>query len=145
MSEQQPLPADDEYLTAIGRAVMWFARCEWGAVWCCERLDPGYANRLVRQAAGDIAADLSRNVLAIPDTLKRSVGQKASAEFIRLVKQRNALIHAKPCTATGGEQRLFKNETWTTERVTQLSKEFEACDALLNNFLHQQLAPAPRP
>ncbi|NIK07418.1 hypothetical protein FHY11_000884 [Xanthomonas arboricola] len=40
--ERLSVPQDPEYFAAMGLATIAFARLELNAVWCCERLAPGY-------------------------------------------------------------------------------------------------------
>lgn len=52
------VPVDDPYVHAVGLATICFARLEWDAVWCCERMEVGYIGTLGRKTAGMIASDL---------------------------------------------------------------------------------------
>src|SRR5258707_663209 len=85
---------DDPYATALGRAVFAFARLEWDAVWCCNKLKPYYLNNLSKKTAGNVAADLIR--LASTDKALWSVYETCCHEFKRLVVVRNELLHGKP-------------------------------------------------
>jgi hypothetical protein len=57
---------DNPYAVALGRAVFAFARLEWDAVWCCNKLEPGYIDNLagLETAArrGRLMKSLSRPV-----------------------------------------------------------------------------------
>lgn len=37
-NERLLIPQDADYFHALGLAIVAFARLEWNAVWCCERL-----------------------------------------------------------------------------------------------------------
>ena len=126
-------PAETEYLTSLGRAVMCFARCEWQAVWCCERLNPGYLRTVSRKMAGTIADDFLKRIEAVSDTALRATCLEVAREFKRLVARRNDLLHAQPGTERESDQRLFRNGVvWLTEDVDALYFEFAACDLRLN-------------
>jgi hypothetical protein len=43
---------DDPYVMALGRATYVFAILEWNAVWCAERLDPGFIPGLTERQQG---------------------------------------------------------------------------------------------
>lgn len=125
---------------AVGLATICFARLEWDAVWCCEKMETVYINTLGRKTAGMIASDLAEKASAHPDpAIRRSLGV-AAAEFKRLVGRRNDLMHAKPGTAPSGAQRLFwHGDEWTIEAVNLLADEFVVAGAPLNHHLHHLL------
>ena len=39
--ERLRVPIDDAYLHAAGLATICFARLEWNAAWCCEKMRAG--------------------------------------------------------------------------------------------------------
>jgi hypothetical protein len=134
---------DAPYASALGLAMFCFARCEWDAVWCCERLQPGFIATIEpkRKTAGIIAKDLLRLVTSIADNDLRLHCQEIANEFDSLVLERNALLHGKPGTATAGAQRLFRHgSVWTIETVDALSDSFTRCQVRLNDLVHVRLA-----
>lgn len=135
------VPVDDPYVNAVGLATICFARLEWDAVWCCEKMERGYINILGRKTAGMIASDLVEKAGAHPDAVIRQSLIAAAAEFKRLVGRRNDLMHAKPGTTPSGAQRLFRHgEEWTTEDVNRLADEFVVAGIPLNHHLHHLLS-----
>ncbi len=52
------VPVDTAYLTTLGMATYCFASMEWNAVYCGERLSPGYVNTVATKTAGRIAKDI---------------------------------------------------------------------------------------
>lgn len=40
------VPVDHGYIEALGRAAYVFATLEWDAVWCCERMQSNYIQKL---------------------------------------------------------------------------------------------------
>lgn len=47
--ERKLIPADPEYLSALGLTTYAFARCEWQIVWCSERIHPGSVTKIVSE------------------------------------------------------------------------------------------------
>ena len=133
------VPIDEPYLTAVGLAVICFARLEWNAAWCCEKIERGYIHTIEakRKTAGDIAQDLARLARGHPDLKIREDLGKGAEEFVRLVRRRNALMHANPATAPNGDQRLFRNHVeWSIQMVNDVSDEFVEAGGVLNHHVH---------
>ena len=131
---------DDAYVEALGRATYVFAVLEWNAVWCRERMRPGYVGAPKRKTAGVIADDLVRLSRRRHDPVLRAACVKSATEFERLVDVRNAFVHGKPGTAPGGGQWLFRDGVpWTPDTVNAAADEFAACSASLNGLLHGAL------
>lgn len=130
------VPVQDDYILALGRATYVFATLEWNAIWCCERLKPGYINKLGRKTAGDIACDFMKRVLRIGDAKLKQAHTGPACEFKRLVAVRNGILHGKPGTAVDGEQRLFRDGVpWTPTMLENAADEFAACSMLLRALL----------
>ena len=55
------VPVDPEYIQAFGRAMFIFARLEWQAVWCCEKISPGAIQPLSERTAGHVQTPLSKS------------------------------------------------------------------------------------
>ena len=138
--ERLRIPIDDPYLHAAGLALICFARLEWSVVWCCEKLQSGYLETIQRKTAGVIANDIVDLTVAHVDPGISSNLSVPAAEFRTLVKRRNDLMHAKPGTASTGEQRLFREGTeWTIASIDALADEFAALDITLNDFFYRVL------
>ena len=134
------VPIGALYLRSVGLAMICFARLEWDAVWCCERIQSGYLQMVETKTAGQIANDLIGLAAAHPDPAIVTSLQPPAADFNRLVGKRNDLVHANPGTVPNGEQRLFrKGSEWTTAMVDDLADEFVAAGLLLNHHLHHLL------
>jgi hypothetical protein len=138
------VPVEAAYTSAIGLAVYAFARLEWDAVWCCERISPNSINKLADRTAGGVAnklIELAGTLAASPQRIKLV---QASAEFKELVETRNKLVHAKPGTDSDGGQRLFRDgQPWTVEMIDVAADAFTACSGRLNALLHGFLAASP--
>ena len=135
-------PVDDAYIEALGRAAYTFARLEWDAVWCAEKIQPGYLNTIEakKKTAGTIAKDLLKLVQNHPDPLVKAAALAPAHEFDRLVQTRNWILHGKPGTTATGEQRLCKKgQVLTIDALNDASDDFVAAQIQLNNVLHQVL------
>lgn len=134
------VPIDDPYLHAVGLAVICFARLEWDAVWCCEKITPGYLASVGTKTAGQIANDLVTRAAGHTDPAIVASLCAPAAEFKRLVGRRNDLMHANPATAQNGDQRLFRHGVeWTIAEVNDVADEFVAAGTPLNYHLHNVL------
>lgn len=135
------IPQDPNYFHAIGLAAVAFARLEWDAVWCCQRLKDGYINTIEprRKTAGKIAEDLERLFSRIADTDLRLKVVPFAAEFSAVVQERNGLLHGKPGTAPNGDQRLFRHGTeWTIDKINEFSDRCVKAGTPLNALLYDE-------
>lgn len=137
------VPQDPDYFHAVGLAAVAFARLEWGAVWCCHRLQPGYIQTIEtrRKTAGVIAGDLEGLFQRISDASLRAKAVPFANEFKLIVPERNALMHGKPGTAPDGAQRLFRHgNVLSVDDVNEFSDRCERAGGLLNALLYDELA-----
>lgn len=137
------IPHDPDYFHAIGLATIAFARLEWNAVWCCERLQPGYIATIEskKKTAGIIGRDLNRLFGRIDDSPLRSKIGPLAREFESVVLDRNGLLHGKPITSPTGDQRLFRNGSeWTINAINSFSDRCVKAASPLNALLYGELA-----
>lgn len=146
------IPGDAEYFHAVGVAVIAFARLEWTAVWCCERLQAGYLKTLETKVskgkriqkgktAGDIAADLRTLSGTIEEAALREELSGLAADFSAIVTSRNGLMHGKPGTDKDGSQRLFRHgSAWTIEAVNDFADTCAVTARAFNKILYGALA-----
>jgi hypothetical protein len=133
------VPVDEAYLAAIGMATYCFARMEWDAVYCGERLKPGFVYTVATKTADMIAKDIIGFAHLITDQAKQARYRAAADEFERLVRRRNDLVHANPATI-GSDQRLVRHGTpWQPTDIDDLADEFTACSLELNELHHHVL------
>lgn len=131
------VPVEEKDLLALGRAAYTFARLEWQAVWCMEKLSPGYVGKLSKKTAGTIAIDLTDAVAALTDVNLQSALNGPANEFKRLVADRNGILHGKPGTAPDGSQLLFRDGVpWSSDRLEDVADEFAACEQSLNSIFY---------
>nr|WP_321484106.1 hypothetical protein [uncultured Cohaesibacter sp.] len=141
MNERNLIPQDADYFHAIGLAIVAFARLEWNAVWCCERLKSGYIQtiEIKKKTAGKIAMDLEELFLKLEDTELRKKVLPLATSFKTIVADRNALLHGKPGTAPNGDQRLFRHgDQWTIDAVNRFSDACVQASTLLNALLYDE-------
>ncbi|WP_124077004.1 hypothetical protein [Burkholderia gladioli] len=92
------VPVETTYVAELGLAAYAFARLEWSAVWCCERMEAGCIERIAERTAGKIAGHFKRLAEANGDAAIIAASQR----FDELVQRRNDLLHAKPGTDSDG-------------------------------------------
>jgi hypothetical protein len=113
---------------------------EWDAIYCCERLAPGYIGKLGKKTAGNIGTDLDHKARKRPQIWQHL--EKPAAEFSRLVVVRNQLMHGTPGSLSPDAkgQLLFRaGMPWIIDQVNDAADEFTACQILLNDVLHNVL------
>lgn len=129
---------DDAYLHALGLATYAFATCEWQVVWCCEKIKPGAIRKIVddEKTAGSIGKLFSNLVRNMPKSDGREELSIAATEFLHLVGLRNQIIHGKPCTAPGGEQRLSGDKIIQITDLENAADAFAGCGSDLNALFY---------
>jgi hypothetical protein len=131
---------DDPYLVALGRCLFVFAGLEWNAVWCGEKISPGFLDAARGKTAGSIAADLEPLAAALPAGTVQARCLAAAQEFRRLVRVRNGIMHAQPChTRTGEDQLVREGAIWTIPELETAADEFASCSVTLNDLFHHWL------
>jgi hypothetical protein len=141
------ISVDPEYACALGYAIYCYCSLEWNVVWIIERLDPGYIRKIQWKTANKFSQGLARRIekaVGLEETLRARLSV-FSDRFKPLTKRRDALLHANPSTATGGEQRLhYSGETgvidWPLADVIAVSEEFESASIEANELFHRHLS-----
>lgn len=141
-NQAERVPADDEYLRALGRAAYNFAYLEWGIVWLTETIEFGFLKDVSLLTAGQIANRFDQAVgnLSDDDPNKPALMSLASA-FISLVEERNRLMHGNPFAADGGEQRLkydgrHGRKDWTIPLIQEFSEQTATASIEADRLLH---------
>jgi hypothetical protein len=131
-------PLEDEYSHALGVATFCFAICEWNAVYCAQRINPGSLQRFVKDelTAGRIAKKLCDLVRSMPKSRHRGELQAAADDFAKLVRLRNSILHGKPCSNAAGETRLSAKGILEVCDLENAADRFSACSQELNRLLH---------
>src|SRR5260370_10393113 len=92
------IPVEPAYVSALGLAIFAFARLEWAAVCCCERIEPNSIHALPKnkKMAGGIAKKLMP-LAPPPSASSGQIGLRAApAQFQPLWQARNDIFHAHP-------------------------------------------------
>ena len=137
------IPQDPDYFRAFGLAAIAFSRLEWDAVWCCERLQSGYINKIERgkKTAGAIAEDLKKLFSRVSDPDFRLRILPYAIIFAEVTTCRNGLLHGKPGTSPNGDQRLFRHGVeWTIQAVNEFSDQCVRAGVPLNALLYKELS-----
>ena len=140
--QSEGIPATDEYLRALGRAVFNFAYLEWGVIWLVETMQRGFLNDSSKMTSGKIAnrfCDAAEQLDdAVPDKQAlRSLSQK----FKCLVPDRNRLVHSHTYTAPEGANELMYlgrhgRKAWPIELMTDFASRAAAVSIEANGVLH---------
>jgi hypothetical protein len=141
--DRHRVPLQDDYALALGRAVFIFTKLEWSAINCCERIVPNSFHALpFREKTGrKLAKKLINLAAALPPPLRRELCI-AAAEFDRLRKERNKLLHVQPGSAVDGAQRLFRDGvSWEVETIDAAADAFTVCNDRLVALRDKLLLP----
>lgn len=140
--ERLTIPQEPKYFQAVGLAVIAFARLEWEAAWCCERIAEGYIASIEpdRKTAGRIATDFVSLAKSIPDEDLSIKIASAAIVFKKITDDRNGLLHGKPGSAATGEQLLFgSGHPWTIALVNNFADRCAIAAKPLNALLQAEL------
>ena len=131
-------PTDQDYTSALGRAVFEFARLEWLAVQCCDTIKEGSVEELSERTAGRVADTLLHLARGLASSLAASELQEAAEDFRAYVGTRNNLLHAKPAFNAEGQERLFRDgDQWTLAELDAVRLAFEKCGTRLQSWLSE--------
>lgn len=134
------VPVEDAYLHAIGLAMFCFARLEWEAIYCCEKIAPGYLKNVSKKFAGEIAKDLAEKASSLPNQLIGEKLKDISEKYKNSVRHRNDLVHAKPASTSNNQQQLIRNGDFLSiEQINTWSDSFAALSISLNHIHHNDL------
>ena len=147
MTYNSRIPADSDYLNAVGRAFYNFTYLEWGVVWTIVKLSAdGFGSVPRGKPASDIAKALIKAIAAteppLPDKLRRDL-VKFHESYLAAIGRRNTLLHAHPYTAPDGSQQLGGGGVdWPVEVVDEAAKFFEDAAITGNAIFHGELKAA---
>jgi len=140
------IPADTEYLAAVGRTFYNYAYLEGVVISTIGILHiHGSAGIPPKQTARALARLLTRSIAdAVPPLSDghRSRLVRFDATFRATIAVRNTLLHARPFTAVGGAQRLGAGpHTWNEQELADAAERFEAAAIEGNDIFHSVLVP----
>lgn len=114
------------FALSLGRALFVFAALEWNSAHCCEKIAPGYLNNLETKTAGLIADNLIWHV----ETQRPQiwVSHEAICREFKALKLCNTIMHGKPGSTSGGNQRLFnKGVPFDVTAIDDAADQFAVC------------------
>lgn len=139
------IPADPEYLQALGRAAYNFAYLEWVVIWIIVKLSPdGFGSVPKGEPSSKIATALARAVAqtrpALTASLRKRLVKEVEHPFREAIKRRNKLLHAHPYTAKAGNQQLGGGGIeWPMAEVDSAARMFEEAAIACNSLFHGDL------
>jgi hypothetical protein len=129
MAYRSRIPADDEYLLSLGRALYNFTTLEWRVVHMIVVLSPnGFAAVPLGEPAGKISKTFQRAIdgASHVNPSVRQALQSHRDQFRTAITRRNKLLHAHPSTSSEGSQRLAAGSiAWSVDDVDCAAREFE--------------------
>ena len=106
-----------------------------------ETMEPGFVINVGSLTAGEIARKFKSFVgkNSADSDLPRLT--KLATAFVDLVGERNELMHGRPFTSQGGEQRLLYNgksgrRDWSIEEIIKAARSFESAAIEAGDLLH---------
>lgn len=139
------IPADEQYLAALGRAFYNFAYLEWVIISTIARLSTAGHGAV---PWGQTAKFIARALLDAIETAEPPVDESVRRSLLRVhqdfraaMRTRNRLLHAHPFTNVEGEQRLSAHHReWTMSEVEAAAQQFEEAALFANGMFHGELA-----
>lgn len=143
------IPADQEYLQALGRTFYNFTYLEWVVVWTIVKLSSdGFGSVPRGEPASQIAKAFTNAIENTSPPLSKNLRYrliKFDEVYREAIRYRNKLLHAHPYTATTGAPQLTGGGyEWPIEVVDEAAELFENAAITGNELFHGDLA-AERP
>jgi hypothetical protein len=129
--DRDRVPLENDYAVALGRAIFIFAKLEWSAVNCCERMEPNsyHGAPFGEKTPRKLAKKLRHFATELPLSEVQNELLAAATEFNKLRKTRNKLLHVQPISTTEGSQRLVGDGVpWTVETIDDAADAFTECN-----------------
>lgn len=144
MAHPSRIPADPDYLHALGRVIYNFAYFEWSVIWTIVKLsDDGFRSVPKGKTAAEIAKALTKAIENTKPPLSAGLRRqlvKIDQSYRAAIKQRNKLIHAHPYTAQGGRQQLGGGGVeWPMAEVDSAALFFEEAAVACNQVFYGAL------
>lgn len=137
------IPADSAYLQILGRATYNFAYLEWQIVHLGEKISPGFLAQVTELTAGRMARKFEDAVEVYDEKPELSAPLKHVSDiFLRIVSQRNKLMHGNPGTVDNRQRLIYPGPDgliWEVPLIEAFAFECEAlaidANAIYNNRL----------
>jgi hypothetical protein len=128
------IPMNNDYTELIGKAVYAFAYYEWTIIYIMDYLKKGFFSDYSRKKKPlTSGAILKKFESLIKDNPNQSY-KNCKNNFSSLIEERNALIHAHPCTSEDGEQilnyqgsikKVIHDLQWNIEIIKEFIKKVD--------------------
>jgi hypothetical protein len=145
MTYHSKIPADAEYLRALGRAFYNFTYLEWVVVWTIVKLSADGFGGVPRGETASVIAKALINAIdttspPLPPGLRQRLAQFHSS-YVAAIRSRNKLLHAHPYTAGDGVQQLGGGGLeWPMSAVDAAARSYEEAAIEGNSIFHGDLA-----
>ncbi len=144
MTYQSRIPADPEYIKAVGTAFYNFTYLEWVVIWSIVKLSAtGFASVPTGKTASFIAKAFHKAINTTSPVLSPSLRKQLTRfhkSYLAAIQLRNKLLHAHPCTAPGGMQQLAGGGVqWPIETVYAAALQFENAAIQGSSVFHGSL------
>lgn len=148
MAYNSRIPAEQDYLLAIGQLAYSYCYLEWQVISLIHKLDRDFPIQSASTLAGGAIAGLFKKAV---HTAKEGLSESAFARLrsaytrlFKVVEMRNDLFHAHPFTSEGS-QRLgrYKDgrlDEWTAASIEDANKEIDDLAVELNKIYYTVLA-----
>ncbi len=145
MTYQSRIPADPEYLRALGTAFYNFTYLEWVVVWTIVRLSANGFDSVPRaETASVIAKALIKAIDNTSPPLPPGLRQrlvKFHESYVAAIRSRNKLLHAHPYTAGAGIQQIGGGGLeWPMSAVNEAAQFYERVAIEGSAIFHGELA-----
>jgi hypothetical protein len=128
------IPMNNAYTELLGKAVYAFAYYEWTIIYIIDYLKKGFVSDYSRNEKPlTSGAILKKFESLIKDNSNQSY-KSCKNNFSLLIEERNALIHAHPCTSKDGEQilnyqgpikKVIHDLQWNIETIKEFIKKID--------------------
>lgn len=147
MAYQSRIPADPEYVKAVGTAFYNFTYLEWVVVWTIVKLSAnGFGSVPTGRSAAFIAKAMYKAIESTSPPLSSGLRKQLihfHESYLAAIQRRNNLLHAHPYTASGGVQLLGGGGVeWPIESVHDAALLFENAAIEGNAVFHGALKAA---
>ena len=146
---KSPVPADPDYIFALGQAMYSFSSLEGMVVWMAERMSPGFIyTDHDSMMAGKIAVQFRKFVKASKSRVDEDTWSRLDACSVGLfeaVDLRKDLLHARPYTEEGGVQQLIRRQSsgdlykLDIDRIDAATRFFDELNVELSDLFHNKL------
>jgi hypothetical protein len=135
------IPMDNNYTELLGKAVYAFAYYEWTIIYIIEHLEKGFVSNYCRsKKLLTSGAILKKFESLLMDNPNQSF-ENCKNDFSLLIEERNALIHAHPCTSRNGEQ-ILNYQSSTKKMIHDLQWNIETIEEFIKKIDNAEIEAA---